>query len=30
MAQLTKPVSQGGSFWVFKLPNFDKKKFAKN
>ncbi|MBT80746.1 MAG: PQQ-dependent dehydrogenase, methanol/ethanol family [Alteromonadaceae bacterium] len=24
MAELTKPVAQGGSFWVFKLPNFDK------
>lgn len=24
MADLTKPVSQGGSFWVFKLPSWDK------
>ena len=25
MAELTKPVAQGGSFWVFKLPSWDKK-----
>jgi alcohol dehydrogenase (cytochrome c) len=25
MAELTKPVAQGGSFWVFKLPNHNKK-----
>jgi PQQ-dependent dehydrogenase (methanol/ethanol family) len=25
MAELTKPVPQGGSFWVFKLPSWDKK-----
>ncbi len=25
MAELTKPVAQGGSFWVFKLPEWDKK-----
>ena len=24
MAELTKPISQGGSFWVFKLPKFAK------
>ncbi len=24
MAELTKPVAQGGSFWVFKLPSWDK------
>ena len=24
MAELTKPVAQGGSFWVFKLPAWDK------
>lgn len=24
MADLTKPVAQGGSFWVFKLPSWDK------
>jgi alcohol dehydrogenase (cytochrome c) len=24
MAELTKPVAQGGSFWVFKLPGWDK------
>ena len=22
MAELTKPVSQGGSFWVFKMPSW--------
>ena len=22
MAELTKPVAQGGSFWVFKLPSW--------
>ena len=25
MAELTKPVAQGGSFWVFKLPEWDNK-----
>jgi alcohol dehydrogenase (cytochrome c) len=25
MAELTKPVAQGGSFWVFKLPSWDNK-----
>ncbi len=25
MAVLTKPVAQGGSFWVFKLPDWEKK-----
>ena len=25
MADLTKPVAQGGSFWVFKLPDWEKK-----
>ncbi len=25
MAELTKPVAQGGSFWVFKLPSWDSK-----
>lgn len=25
MAELTRPISQGGSFWVFKLPKFAKK-----
>lgn len=25
MAELTKPVAQGGSYWVFKLPSWDKK-----
>jgi len=29
MADLTKPVPQGGSFWVFKLPSWDKS-VAKN
>lgn len=29
MAELTKPVSQGGSFWVFKIPNFENRKLAK-
>ena len=24
MAELTKPIAQGGSFWVFKLPSWDK------
>ncbi|MPT21353.1 MAG: PQQ-dependent dehydrogenase, methanol/ethanol family, partial [Pseudomonas sp.] len=24
MADLTKPIAQGGSFWVFKLPSWDK------
>ena len=23
MAELTKPVAQGGSFWVFKIPSWD-------
>lgn len=23
MADLTRPVAQGGSFWVFKLPSWD-------
>jgi len=25
MAELTKPVAQGGSFWVFKIPSWDNK-----
>jgi alcohol dehydrogenase (cytochrome c) len=24
MAELTKPIAQGGSFWVFKIPAWDK------